>query len=422
MNNIINNINNNNNALEAISFHELFGPIGIGFGTAGIRGHTTTVIEMAIENGFRKFDTAEENMHWYDQSAVGMTLELMFAESFEEIKSNLLKENMEDEKVDLMTNIKSYFSPSSDQDEASSTRTLKNQQHCEVNELGEEECTPLLKPSCWDEKLQISTKIPPWELTSVQNIRARALESREQLLGFCDDIQVPIMDPNPNNSHLQSVPYPLDVYYIHIPRCYDGWHPECNGVQPTDILSLRDAWTAMEAVVAEDYAATRIGLSNVDENELMDIIHFVQKRQHEFEQQFHDHNVRNRNVHYYHPTPPRMPDVVQNFADPLHPQNKIRAICEEYNIEFVSYSTLGTQHRGSKNPVLTHPTIMSLAGKHNRSTAEVVLSWAMSNNMSVIPRSNNKAHIEQLARLLDPKAAFFLDNDDLDRIDAMALN
>ena len=113
MNNIINNINNNNNALEAIYFHELFGPIGIGFGTAGIRGHTTTVIEMAIENGFRKFDTAEENMHWYDQSAVGMTLELMFAESFEEIKSNLLKENMEDEKVDLMTNLKSYFSPSS---------------------------------------------------------------------------------------------------------------------------------------------------------------------------------------------------------------------------------------------------------------------------------------------------------------------
>jgi hypothetical protein len=41
-----------------------------------------------------------------------------------------------------------------------------------------------------------------------------------------------------------------------------------------------------------------------------------------------------------------------------------------------------------------------LAQTYNRSTAEVVLSWAIQHKMSVIPRSSQKKHIQQLARLL----------------------
>ena len=46
------------------------------------------------------------------------------------------------------------------------------------------------------------------------------------------------------------------------------------------------------------------------------------------------------------------------------------------------------------------------------------MSWALQNNMSVIPRSSKRHHIEELARLLeDPK---FLDAEDLKAIDSMS--
>jgi diketogulonate reductase-like aldo/keto reductase len=42
--------------------------------------------------------------------------------------------------------------------------------------------------------------------------------------------------------------------------------------------------------------------------------------------------------------PPHIPDVLLAFANPLQPAEELQAICEDHGIEFVSYSTLGTQH------------------------------------------------------------------------------
>ena len=75
-----------------------------------------------------------------------------------------------------------------------------------------------------------------------------------------------------------------------------------------------------------DFSAKRIGLSNVHRDELLDIIAFVHERI--------EHGETD--------PPPRIPDVLQAYADPLHPADELRAICREYGIEFVSYSTLGT--------------------------------------------------------------------------------
>jgi diketogulonate reductase-like aldo/keto reductase len=49
--------------------------------------------------------------------------------------------------------------------------------------------------------------------------------------------------------------------------------------------------------------------------------------------------------------------------------------------------------------------------------AEVVLSWALQRNMSVIPRSSKKHHIAELANLLTREP--FLEEEDLAKIDAM---
>ena len=301
----------------------------VGFGTAALGGMCADVVYTALEAGFRRFDTAEAP-YWYDQAAVGRAL----------------KQFMED-----LPECEDVFS------------------------------------ACVNEDLEVSTKIPPWELTSIENIRQRARDSQDTILGFC----------NKDELHL----FPLDIYYIHAPQCWKGWHPQCINGDETKI-SLREAWIGMEQVVAIDKSAKRIGLSNVSENELLDIIAFVHERQAD----------SNSSI-------ARMPDVVQSYADPFHTSARLRDICAEHGIEFVSYSTLGTQHtmrtRGGVNPVLGNPLIVKLAAEYNRSTAEIVLSWAMQRNMSIIPRSSNQEHILQLSNLIYNEP--FLESDDLALID-----
>jgi len=244
--------------------------------------------------------------------------------------------------------------------------------------------------TCRLEGLEISTKIPPWQLTSIQNIRVLAENSRRELVGFCDDETIG--------------KFPLDVYYIHAPMCWEGWHPRCSGVAEADTLPLREAWLGMEAV-AQDGNAKRIGLSNIWPNQLLDIIHFVQERQ---------------KTYTGEGPPPRMPDVLQAYADPLSPSLDLRQICKEHGIEFVSYSTLGTQHsmRGGGNPVLTNANIKEIAVKYERSAAEVVLSWAIQHDMSVIPRSTKERHIMELSNMLT--SGPFLETHDIDIIDALS--
>ena len=233
-------------------------------------------------------------------------------------------------------------------------------------------------------------------MTSIDTIRTNAAESRAELVGFCPEILVGAGDDDE-----ESRPFPLDVYYIHAPKCWPGWHPRCDDAP--EILDLREAWMGMEAVVGLDHNAKRIGLSNVSPHELLGIIEFVQQRKDAGETI----------------PPPRMPDVLQAFADPIRPAVELREICQQYGIEFVSYSTLGTQHRNvQENPVLNSPIVKKIVKKHARSSAEVVLSWAIQNDMSVIPRSSQKRHIQELARLLHSPP--FLDEKDLADIDSMS--
>jgi diketogulonate reductase-like aldo/keto reductase len=322
----------------------------VGFGTAALGDACFDTVLTALQEGFRMFDTAEADW-WYNQKEVGRALE-------------------------------EYFTTAPDDE-------------CVMVE-GTRACG--MMQTCAEEDLRISTKIGPWDLVSEEKIRANAAASRKELVGFCEDEQWTV------GGQEVSRPFPLDVYLIHAPTCWDGWHPRCKDHPP--LLELRQAWLAMEAVVGLDHSSRRIGLSNVHPPQLLDIIQFVQGRQ----QATSDDPAK---------APPRMPDVVQNYADPINPAEDVRKICQEHGIEFVSYSTLGTQHRGgSGNPVLGSPAIRQIASRHGRSAAEVVLSWALHSNMSVIPRSRQRKHIQELARLLrdDPD---FLDAEDLTRIDAM---
>jgi diketogulonate reductase-like aldo/keto reductase len=328
-------------AAAAMMFASSNSSVTVGFGTAALGPDGYDVVTMALEEGFRRFDTAEAEW-WYDQKQVGRALSDFFA-----------------------------FAPNDDD--------------------SKQECV-----TCASQDLRISTKIPPWSLIDADNVRSNAANSRQELLGFCEDEVILNTDGTK-----EFRPFPLDIYYIHAPTCWKGWHPRCDNHPP--LMDLRSSWVAMEAVVGLDYSARRIGLSNVYPNDLLDIINFVRARQEAGQEN----------------PPPRMPDAVQAFADPIAPADELRLICQEHGIEFVSYSTLGTQHRNTPhNPVLTSPIVENLAVKHDRSIAEVVLSWALQKGMSVIPRSSKPHHIRELARLLHD-APHFLDDQDMAQMDSM---
>lgn len=327
----------------------------VGFGTAALGESCANVVYMALEEGFRAFDTAEADW-WYDQAAVGRALEEFFSTKDDSV--------LDDECLDSEGQV----------------------------------CQAGTQPECGLQNLRVSTKIPPWSLTSTENIRRNAANSRRELVGFCRD-EAMLAD----NGIEIAKPFPLDIYYIHAPTCWKGWHPRCDDHPP--LLPLRESWLAMEAVVGLDYSARRIGLSNIRVEELVDLLTYIRERIAKPESSG---------------APPRIPDVVQAFADPIQPADDLRRVCQENGIEFVSYSTLGTQHRNVvQNPVLRSPIVQHIAVKHERSTAEVVLSWALHHNMGVIPRSSQRTHIRELARLLNKENAQFLDETDIHQIDSM---
>lgn len=366
--------------------------VTVGFGTAALGGRCREAVLEALAAGFRSFDTAEERDHWYNPQAVGAALAEFFA--------NVVNANGDDDDDGILTDDECVMVDS----------TTGEAPSC----MGQQRTATASSSSCTD--LKITTKIPPWELTNAEHIRSNAAKSRQELVGFCNDPETGTI-------------LPLDAYLIHAPACWKGWHTRCENPPPP--LDLRSVWLALEAVVGLDGSARRIGLSNVHPPQLLDIIQFVQERQQQQQQQSPPAGTTTTTT----VAPPRMPDVVQIYADPIRPAEEMRTICREHGIEFVSYSTLGTQHqmaRGGQNPVLNSPVVRALADKHGRSTAEVVLSWALQNGMSVIPRSSKKQHIRELARLLPTKQqqdggggggggvpSVFLDADDLLQMDSM---
>jgi len=368
--------------------------VTVGFGTAALGGRCYEVVLEALAAGFRAFDTAEERDHWYNPKAVGAALEEYFV--------NVVNTN--DDGDDALTDDECIMVDSTTGEGPSCLRAQQTKN--------------TKSSSCSD--LKITTKIPPWELTSAEHIRSNAAKSRQELVGFCDD---------PETGTIM----PLDSYLIHAPACWKGWHTKCENPPPT--LDLRSVWLALEAVVGLDGSARRIGLSNVHPPQLLDIIQFVQERTQQQQQQ-QQPAAAGGTTTTTTTAPPRMPDVVQIYADPIRPADEMRRICQEHGIEFVSYSTLGSQHRMAtgQNPVLSSPTVHALAEKHGRSTAEVVLSWALQKGMSVIPRSSQRQHIRELARLLPTQQqqpaeggaaaaaavpTVFLDADDLRQMDAL---
>ena len=106
-----------------------------------------------------------------------------------------------------------------------------------------------------------------------------------------------------------------------------------------------------------------------------------------------------------------VPAVNQTEIQPLLPQEKLNAYCRAKGIHQTAFGPLG----GSGSTLHEHPVIVRIARKRGVETGNVMLSWGIRKEWSVIPKSTNPRRIE--ANL---KGNFVLDDQEMKDMDELS--
>lgn len=106
------------------------------------------------------------------------------------------------------------------------------------------------------------------------------------------------------------------------------------------------------------------------------------------------------------------PMVNQVEVHPLLTQEPLRAFCQEHNIVVEAWSPLG------QGNILTHPTLVEIGAKYDKTPAQVILRWDLQNHIITIPKSVHQERIIQNADIFD----FELSLEDLEKINQLNQN
>ena len=179
----------------------------------------------------------------------------------------------------------------------------------------------------------------------------------------------------------------INSVLIHKPHCWPG---ACNK-EPEG--TWQESWKAMEELYNSGIISHSIGICDVTSEELLN-------------------ELLSQRI---------KPHIIQNWMDPLHQDTFMRRKIQGEGILYQAYSSLGTQwyhHKGhSTNPVLNHPVLMEIANAHRdvgADVGQVVINWATTHGVSVLPASTNPKRQE--GNLYD-SFRFSLSEEELNKID-----
>eukprot|EP00128_Syssomonas_multiformis_P008666 Colp12_sorted_trinity150504_noHs@18390 len=119
-----------------------------------------------------------------------------------------------------------------------------------------------------------------------------------------------------------------------------------------------------------------------------------------------------------------MPAVNQIEFHPYLQDRRLLHYCMENTICVTAYSPLGTPGSyGAKQPeapppLLSHPVVVAIAERYNKTPAQVLLNWNISLGTVVVPKSTNPQRIEENFNFLD----FALDDDAMEQISELNLD
>jgi methylglyoxal/glyoxal reductase len=156
----------------------------------------------------------------------------------------------------------------------------------------------------------------------------------------------------------------LDLYLIHWPVAG----------------KYKEAWRALETLYKEGRVKA-IGVSNFHVHRLEDVMK--------------DAEIK--------------PMVNQVEYHPRLAQKELRAFCQEQGIQLEAWSPL------MQGQLLDNEVLQTIAEKHNKSVAQVILRWDLQNGVVTIPKSIKKHRIIENSQVFD----FELTAEDMEAIDSL---
>lgn len=92
-----------------------------------------------------------------------------------------------------------------------------------------------------------------------------------------------------------------------------------------------------------------------------------------------------------------VPAVNQIELHPYFQQTELQRLHAEHGIATQAWSPIGgiTSYRGSGRSTFEDPTLREVAGRHDKSTAQVMLSWHLQEHRAAIPKSVKPARIAE---------------------------
>ena len=162
----------------------------------------------------------------------------------------------------------------------------------------------------------------------------------------------------------------IDLVLIHWPGPKTGWPLKRGTVCPPEWTpSLRESgtWVALEDLVSEG-KVRQIGVANYSIRQLKALLAVCKVA----------------------------PVVNQVECHPLLQQGALRAFCKEHDIAVQAFASLGSgDNPKGHERMLTLPAVEQAAKKQKKTPAQVLLRWAVQQDLSVIPKSTNAAHIKE---------------------------
>ncbi|XP_069794887.1 aldo-keto reductase family 1 member A1-B isoform X2 [Narcine bancroftii] len=189
----------------------------------------------------------------------------------------------------------------------------------------------------------------------------------------------------------------LDLYLIHWPYAFQkGGSPfptNPDGSMQYDYIDYKETWKTMEGLV-EKGLVKAIGLSNFNSRQIDDVISAATIK----------------------------PAVLQVECHPYLAQNELIRHCQKLGLIVTAYSPLGSSDRMWKAPgepvLLEDINIKSIANKHGKSPAQVLLRWQVQRGVVAIPKSVNPVRIAQNLQVFD----FVLTEDEMKMIASLDKN
>eukprot|EP00743_Colponemidia_sp_Colp-15_P007098 GILK01007658.1.p1 GENE.GILK01007658.1~~GILK01007658.1.p1 ORF type:complete len:302 (+),score=45.31 GILK01007658.1:50-907(+) len=157
----------------------------------------------------------------------------------------------------------------------------------------------------------------------------------------------------------------IDLYLIHWPGIA-GVPPQ----SPENRESRIQSWKALQRLKQEGIVRA-IGVSNFLKPHLEDLL--------------------------AHPETTEVPVVNQVEYHPMCQQGSLKAFCTSKGIHLEAYASLGQ----AKGELIEHSTVATIAARHNKTPAQILLRWAVQQDVVVIPKSIRRERIEENSKIFD---------------------